>query len=159
MAKEPTPLKGPEKSTPDFFADDSTVEVELAPGYWVELKRQLDYGELVQLEGTLFSGMTSEEINAAQGSQTTWKTDSANFYVLRLALYIVDWNLPGKNGKVTQLPTKTAERMRVIRALHPKWARQLAEKIDELEAEQGKVAEAEVNPEGNPTKESGPASG
>src|SRR4051812_3337994 len=99
------PIKGVEKETPDFFADDSTDTFDIAPGYWVELKRQLDYGELVQLEGTLFKGMTSSD---GDDDTTTWRTDSANFYVLRLALYIVDWNLPGKNNKVIPLPAKTS---------------------------------------------------
>lgn len=150
----PTPIKVTEKEVEDFFADDSTVTVDLTPTRWVELKRQLDYGELVQLEGTLFKGMTSSD---GDDDTTTWRTDSANFYVLRLALYIVDWNLPGKNGKPIPLPAKTSDRMRAIKPLNPKWAKKIAEEIDKLQAEQAKTAAAEVDPEGNPTTDSGPA--
>lgn len=117
----------------DFFATDETVKLPLTDRYWVRLKRQLDYGEQSELEGSLIRGMTSDQVERSmERGGDLLVTDFGRVKLLRMALYIDEWNLPGKNGATVRLPARIDERIKVIRSLNPKWAAKIVAKIDEL---------------------------
>lgn len=116
-----------------YFASEETVTVNLDDGIWVELKKELDYGEESELEGAAIKaglnpdGSAKMEFSLKQQRQ------------LMLALYLVDWNLPGANGKVVALPESLARKQEVVGRLSSKAARQIVGWITRLRAEAGAV--------------------
>lgn len=118
---------------PSFFASEETVTVDLEPGYWVEIKKELDYGEESELEGAAIkagidpAGKPSMEYSLKQ------------LRSLKLSLYIVDWNLVGPTGKSVPLPPTVARRTELFNRLRPAWARKIDGWIDRIRAEQGAI--------------------
>jgi hypothetical protein len=76
-----------------------TVRLDLGDGHWVEVKKQLTYGEM------------SDVAEATKGSLVTAQ-------IHMLAAYIVDWSL--QDAKEQRLPVDSlAERIGSLRAMTP----------------------------------------
>lgn len=130
----------------NFFATEETILEYLDDDHWVELKRELDYSEEGDLQGaSIQAGLNADGTPKLEFSLRAMRN-------LRLALYVVDWNLSGANGKVIPLPSKLEQRAELLGHLSPKWGEALARKIDELRGENGDAdavklpEEAETNP-------------
>lgn len=146
-----------------LFATDETKTIYLAPkseahprGVWVTLKRQLDYGEKVAVEAALVKGLAPEEARqlateAEQrgGSRGTILVDTGRQKLLKLAVWIADWNFPGPAGKTVPWPSKPHERLAVVASLGAKAGDWLEEQIDALIAEADAVERADAE-EGGP---------
>lgn len=118
----------------NFFASEETVPLDLGEGYYVELKRELDYGE----EGELAGASIRAGINPDGSAKMEYSLRDQR--LLTIALYLVDWNLTGGSGKVIPLPDDLARRAEIVGSLSPKSALQIAAKIDELRADNGDAA-------------------
>lgn len=122
-----------EQKPPSFFASEEVETFELEAGYWVELKRELDFGEESELESAAIKSGIDER------GRPQMEYSLKNLRSLKLALYVVDWNLPSPKGKPVELPTSIARRQDVFNHLAPKWARKISNRIDAIRAEQGAV--------------------
>jgi hypothetical protein len=90
---------------PKFFASEETETLDLGDGFWVELKKELDYGEESELEGAAIkAGLNGDGTPKLEFSLKQQRN-------LLLGLYITDWNLPGPNGKPVQLPNNFERRV------------------------------------------------
>jgi len=127
----------------DCFAGDETVTIYLDRLQWVRLKKELDYGEEQQLSTALFVGYSQDELRAAAAQNKQIQlTNSGQFMLTRLAVYIDDWNLLDKRtGTTVRLPRKTDERIAIIKRLSKDAASMLEAKIIELRGE-GQTQEA-----------------
>jgi hypothetical protein len=76
------------------FVEPSTVKLELAEGDWVEVKRELTYGEQLQLQES-----SSETDEAGK-----YHLDVSNFYVNRMVAWVVDWSFEDADGAVVVTP-------------------------------------------------------
>lgn len=116
----------------NFFAGEETVTVRLdEDGHFVEIKRELDYGE----EGELAGASIRAGINPDGSAKMEYSLRDQR--LLTIALYLVDWNLTGGSGKVVPLPENLAKRAEIVGRLRPTWAQKIAAKIDELRADNG----------------------
>lgn len=127
----------------DLWASDETRKIELAPGVWVEIKEELDHGEEQGLSAAAMRGMTRQQlVNAAetedQETQDIFLLDSARMHFLKLAFYVVDWNLQDKQGRKVPLPTRLEDRIRTMRRLKDRWGNRISEEIDKLRTEKSK---------------------
>lgn len=148
-----------------LFATHETVDVELfpktssAPAVWVKFKKNLEYGEKLDMDASLFMGMSRDEVMALvdEAAGSTLKVNLARQKKNKLVLMIIDWNLPGPNGKTIPWPSKYADRIKVLSSLDSRVGEYLEEKADELLATAAAAAmadpdsdEAEKNPLARP---------
>lgn len=64
----------------------STERVELSDGDWIELRKELSYGESLELS------------NAAR--LDNGQIDLKDYYLVRASLYLTDWSFTDEQGKV-----------------------------------------------------------
>lgn len=116
----------------NFFATEETVEIKLDDeGHYVEIKRELDYGE----EGELAGAAIRSGLNPDGSPKMEYSLRDQR--LMTIALYLVDWNLTGGNGKTVPLPDGIVKRVELVGRLSPKWASKIVAKIEELRAENG----------------------
>lgn len=113
-----------------FFATEETATVRLDDqGHYVELKRELDYGEEGDLQGaSLKAGLQPDGTPKVEVSLRQLR-------LLTIAIYLVDWNLTNAQGKRVPLPSSMEQRVELVARLRPAWAEKIAEAIAELRAE------------------------
>jgi hypothetical protein len=141
----------------DCFATAETERLQLSPKLWVELKKELDEGEASELDEAWMSGFeqtaTSNGPLPTEGeveSNVVYHTKFGHWRLMKLALFIVDWNLTGADGKTVRWPRRRQERMQVVAKLSPRIAQVIRGRIDELLlAQRGQEQEA-ADPSGNP---------
>ena len=102
------------------FVEPATVKLELSEGDWIEVKRELSYGEQLQLQDE--SSRRSEEDDKLRFVYSS-------FYVAHLVAWIVDWSFTDDNGRVEV----TADS---IRALKSDIAGEINTALNKYEAEQ-----------------------
>jgi hypothetical protein len=116
-----------------FFTSEETDTFYVEEGFWVELKKELDYGEENELEGAAIRAGVSM---AGTGPATpTLEYSVGNQRELMLALYICDWNLSDDNDKPVPLPDSLSRRREIVKRLSPRFARTIMGRIDQLRAE------------------------
>jgi hypothetical protein len=135
---------------PKFFASEDTETLDLGDGFWVELKKELDYGEESELEGAAIkAGLAPDGTPKMEFSLKAMRGQL-------LALYVTDWNLPGADGKPVALPDNFERRQEILSHLDMRTAKLIAERIERIRQAAG-VAEtvslvgvdgAEENPTG-----------
>jgi len=147
----------PEFEVDKLFAGDDTTTVFLFPpspaypqGIWVELKTELDYGEDLSVTAALFKGMSYSDqratLEAAETMGTTTViTDIATQKRVKLALWIHDWNLPGRDGKTVKWPARPLDRFGVINGLSKKVGEWLEARVDEIIAQYEGVKRASAD--------------
>jgi hypothetical protein len=135
---------------PKFFASEETETFDLGGGFWVELKKELDYGEESELEGAAIkAGLNADGTPKLEFSLKAQRG-------LLLSLYVTDWNLPDRSGKSVQLPDNIERRQEMLSHLDSPTAKRIAERIERIRASAGEsdtlsltgVDGVEINPTG-----------
>ena len=105
-----------------FFAENAQPDrIQLSDEFWVDIKHEMSLGDHDRFNKTLFQWEGRQQMNRAErrkqkrsGNDTVDKMDDniakANFQpstVLLLEINILDWNLPGPNGRVMPIDHKT----------------------------------------------------
>lgn len=147
--------KRPDFTPSSLFATDETVTVYLfqatkdyPSGIWVTLKKGLNYGEKLAVQGAFFKGLKLEAAremvaNAEATGQTTLLTDTGSQKQLKLATWIHDWNFPNAFGKSVPWPGSVVERLAVIYNLDDRVGEWLEAEIDKLAGEAAEVEQAD----------------
>jgi len=155
---ETTEAPEPTEAFEDFFAEAGTVTVYIDQPknrYWVRVKRELDFGEQNELDNALVRGwQTQGQTNGASGadpSNMMAVVDLGKQRLMKLALYVDDWNLPGGDGKTVRWPPRLPERMVLLKRMKPAAATMILTEIDRLIGETNETMQSESDAEGNPT--------
>lgn len=129
------------------FAGDETVRVSLSAKLWVKLKTELDYGEEQLLNNQLLKGYSQDKLRqtADSGQSLTYLTDSAAYNLMRLALYVVDWNLPNKEGVTVRVPRNLDERVAIMKRLSQPIAGAIQAEIAKLRHEGEEPTEVDAD--------------
>jgi len=101
------------------FVTPATVKLELTEGDWIEVKKELTYGEQLQLQ----------DESAVRGEDDIRHFTNSAFYIARLVIWIVDWSFEDDKGHVEV----TAD---AVRALRGEIAGEINTAINKHEAEQ-----------------------
>ena len=138
--------------TVDCFASDETKTVKLIPTrYWVEVKRHLDAGEQADIDEALFDSVSMEDREAAAATGRKLYLSLAKQRFLKLAVFVVDWNLCDETGKTVRLPSPLQDRVVVMRKLSRRMAELIGAAVDDVAAEELKALEADAEDDANPT--------
>lgn len=127
-----------------LWASDETCKIDLSPDTWVEIKDELDHGEEQALQAAAMRGVTRQQIADAVDDAATQDVvlmDTARLHFLKLAFYIVDWNLKDEQGRPITLPTRVDDRVKILKRLKPSVGRKLSDAIDTLREEKDREAE------------------
>jgi len=118
------------------FVVPNTVQLSLpgGEGEWIEVKEGLTYGEEQRLASAIVTNMTiSQETREAEEQQIG--LDTKRHAILRILLWVVDWNLEGPNGKRVELSASAIENLK------PEIAQEINDVLDEhIRGAEGKGA-------------------
>jgi hypothetical protein len=127
----------------DLWASDATKKIDLGPGVWVEIKDELDHGEEQAMQSAAMKGITRQQlVNAVDEADTqdVILMDTARLHFLKLAFYVIDWNLRDSQGRSVTLPAKVEDRVKLFKRLKPAIGTKISEAIDALREEKAKAA-------------------
>jgi hypothetical protein len=128
----------------EFFASEETTTIYLTPQYWVRLKNELDYGAQNELDNAAVTGFSTQQARkAAAEGETVIHTDLGRQRLLKIALFIDDWSLPGPDKKTMRWPRSIPERVAVVRTMKPKLAQAISDEIDRLIGARNEALQAE----------------
>ncbi len=135
----------------DFFASAETFTIYPISGntrLWVRIKRELTFGEQSELDNAATSGYSVRELKKAaeQGSEVVIHSDIKRHRLIKLALYVDDWNLPGPDGATIRWPRKLDERVALLERMSDRLGKLLSNEVDRLLGEQAAAREAEGYP-------------
>jgi hypothetical protein len=124
-------------------------------GVFVTIKLRLGWGERKRLDSAAVTTMSTQQLQAAANGQAVdgaeqeevarTMTYGLNLFVpnfLKLACYILEWNLPGPNGRPMHLPRNIDERARLMERLDETVGDEIAAFIDGVVERQQKALEA-----------------
>lgn len=140
----------------DIWASDETRKIQLTSDLWVEIKDELDHGEEQAMQSAAMRGLTREQLQDAVDDTQTQDVilmDAARLHFLKLAFYIIDWNLKDQQGRPITLPSRVDDRIRVLKKLKPAIGTKISTEIDALREAKAKELEAgqpRPNPESPP---------
>ena len=89
------------------FVEPETVRLELTDGDWIEVKKELTYGEEQRLAGAAMSVKSQLNGDKQVGDDIQLDMENERFAVLRFYLWLVDWSFTGRDKKPVKL-TKAA---------------------------------------------------
>lgn len=135
----------------DIFATEATIRISLEGNHWIDVKRELNYGERTEIESASIRGMQREALTEASIAGNTFLLDLGRQRFLMLALYIVRWSFTdASTGNPIVLPGDLGERIAFMKGLHPVVGEALRvaveehhRKLREAEAEEEKVAQTQ----------------
>jgi hypothetical protein len=135
-----------------YFEDPSPGNPK---GVFVTIKLRLGWGERKRLDSAAVTTMSTQQLQAAANGQAVdgaeqeevarTMTYGLNLFVpnfLKLACYILDWNLPGPNGRPMHLPRNIDERARLMERLDETVGDEIAAFIDGVVERQQKALAA-----------------
>lgn len=128
-----------------FFAGGETVQVWLTPNVYVNLKRDLTFGEQGQIDNAMLNGIVQREKGGE--SQQVYEFNLSRQRLAKLAVYVDSWNLPGPNGQTVRLPAQFEARTAIMANLRSAWATKILAEIERLEREAGEVSAADLESE------------
>jgi hypothetical protein len=124
-------------------------------GFFVRVKKRLSWGERRRLEMSMVKNFSPSQMAAASAGQTingaeseevggtmTYGLDMAVPSFLKLACYIVDWNLTTDDGSTVRLPRTLDEKARLMERLDAETGDRISLLIDGMVGEQVKALEA-----------------
>lgn len=148
----------------NFFASADETEThylvepssENPKGFYVKVKTRLPWGERKRLDSAAVTSMSTEQRQAVANGQQVDGADQEevartmtyglNLFVpnfLKLACYIVEWNLTGPDGRTVRLPRNIDEKARLMERLDEEVGDEIAAFIDGvIERQQKALAEA-----------------
>jgi hypothetical protein len=85
--------------------------------YWISVKQQLNAGETKQLAQGAFSRLVQTGTLEEPSLAFDMNFDAASF--LKIALYLVDWNLTDKDGKTVDIVSSPKVKRDALRNLYP----------------------------------------
>jgi hypothetical protein len=130
----------------EFFASDETTTLYLSPQHWVRIKNELDYGAQNELDNASVTGFSVQQARQAQAAgeqETLIHTNLGRQRLLKIALYVDDWNLPGPDGKTMRWPHRIDERIAVVKTMKARLASAILAEVDRLIALANETREAE----------------
>lgn len=98
------------------FVQPETVRLDLSDGDWIEVKKQLTWGEQQEFANC---GL-SPTVKGPQELQVDW----AQVARRRLLIWLVDWSLVGPNGKLMPVTANS------VNALDPETGDEIVEALD-----------------------------
>jgi len=111
-----------------FVTTDTTKLYPFGDGdHWIEVKQRLTAGEERRIATTMFSGARQRGANEDREVSFDIDLDSAAF--VKVAVYLVEWNVPGPNGRPLPLNTMR-EKFDALRAMDPDAYRMIEKAID-----------------------------
>jgi hypothetical protein len=124
-------------------------------GFYVKVKTRLSWGERKRLDSAAVTSMSTEQRQAAANGQAVdgaeqeevarTMTYGLNLFVpnfLKLACYIVEWNLIAADGSTVRLPRQIDEKARLMERLDADIGDRIAAFIDGMVDGQQKALEA-----------------
>lgn len=72
------------------FASLDTVKLELSDGDWIEIKRDLTYGDYLDLQDASTQRDADDKVQLRMGE----------FWINRILVWAVDWSFEDEHGKV-----------------------------------------------------------
>ncbi len=73
-----------------------TVKLDLPDGEWIEIKKELNYGEQAEMSA---SAMRGGKLNPTTGYIEPDSETFASFASAKIVAYMIDWSLKDDNGK------------------------------------------------------------
>lgn len=118
----------------DFFASTETDSLNPfpdAPDVWITVKRELTAGEDRQLAYSALVRTTRPiEADGSMANALGFSMDIDKAAFVKVGLYLVDWNLPGTDGKTLPIITSPAAKFSALRNLKPAIFRAIEVAID-----------------------------
>jgi hypothetical protein len=116
----------------DIFATEEVIRLPLGGPHWIDVKRELNYGERTEIESASIRGMQREALTEASQAGNTFLLDLGRQRFLMLALYIVRWSFtePG-TGKPVIIPSDLGERIAFFRNLQGKVGEALRNAVED----------------------------
>jgi len=109
-----------------YFVEPGVVRLDIGDGDWIEIKRELTYGEQQELAGL---ALRLDKTTLTDGAAPSLAMDWAAHALAKLATWIVDWSFTDKDGQPVKV---TAES---VRRLRPSLAERCSEAIDKHSAD------------------------
>lgn len=102
----------------DIFATEETTRIPLPDGQWIDVKRELNYGERTEIESASIRGMQREALTESSIEGNTFLLDLGRQRFLMLSLYITRWSFcePGTTKPIL-IPGDLGERIAVMKNL------------------------------------------
>jgi hypothetical protein len=138
----------------DLWASDQTRRIDIARDVWVEIKDELDHGEEQAMQAAAMKGITRQQLQSAVDEADTQDVilmDTARLHFLKLAFYVIDWNLKDQQGRMVTLPSKVEDRVKLFKRLKPSIGTKISEAIDALREEKAKEQIDPNDPPATPT--------
>jgi hypothetical protein len=120
-----------------WFVQPETTRIDLEGGQWIVVKKQLNVGE----ERKAMAALVKEV--RADGRMTP---DLEMVGKAEVLAYLVDWSLPGKDGKTVKIDTD-AKKAAALDQLHPDKFKVIATAIDAHITALKEASEQEKNAE------------
>lgn len=113
-----------------FFVEPDTVRLPLYDdgAHWIDVKQQLNAGEARRLVQGAFSRVSQTGTLEDPSMAFDLNLEAAAFN--KVALYLVDWNVPDRHGKTVEIATPKAK-TDALKALHPAAFAEIERVIDE----------------------------
>lgn len=130
-------------------------------GVYVKIKTRLSWGERKRLDSAAIKTMSVEQIRAGAegkpidgvepepvGTTATYGLETYTPQFLKLACHVIEWNLPGIDGRPVRLPRSIDEKARLMERLDEEIGDEIAAFIDRIvEAQQKALAAAKQKDE------------
>lgn len=141
------------EETETYYLEEPSPENQ--KGIYVKAKLRLSWGERKRLDSAAVTSMSTEQRQAAANGQQVDGADqeevartmtyglnlfTPNF--LKLAAYLVEWNLPGRDGRPMRLPRNIDEKAALMERLDEEVGDEIAAFIDGLVERQQKALAA-----------------
>lgn len=118
----------------EFFASTETETLTPfadAPDRWITVKRELTAGEDRQLAYSALVRTTRPiEVDGSMANALGFSMDIDKAAFVKVGLYLVDWNLPGADGKTIEIAASPAAKFTALRNLKPDVFRAIEVAID-----------------------------
>ncbi len=118
----------------DFFASTDTDTLHPfpeQPDVWITVKRELTAGEDRQLAYSALVRTTRPiEADGTMANALGFSMDVDKAAFVKVSLYLVDWNLPGADGKTVEILSSSAAKVTALRNLKPAIFRAIEVAID-----------------------------
>ncbi len=106
----------------NYFVDPETVQLPInEEGDWIEIKKELTYGEEQRLAGAALGNVQGMR----EGQSTEVALDWERYSIQRLLIWLVDWSFTDNRGKRVRVSKEA------IANLKPSIAQAIQEAIDE----------------------------